>query len=66
MKKFTKTLALFLFCVAAMSGNAFADVAVMPMIVTIGLIYVLVAAVAVIAIVLVIKLVRSIARNKRK
>ena len=66
MKKYVKTLALLLFCSAALSSYVFADVAVAPMVATIGLIYLLVAAITVIAIVLVIKLVRSIARNRRK
>ncbi len=66
MKKFIKIVSLLVFCTAALGGYAFADVAVMPMLVTIGLIYVLVAAVAIVAIVLIVKLLRSIIRNRKK
>lgn len=66
MKKLIKFSFLLAFCAAALGGYAFADVAVLPMLVTVGLIYILVAAVAVVAIVLVIKLIRSIIRNRKK
>lgn len=66
MKKLIKTLGITLFCAAALSGYAFADVAVLPMVATIGLIYLLIAAVLIIAIVLIIKLIRNIIRNRQK
>jgi len=66
MKKFIKMISLIIFCTAALGGYAFADVAVLPMVATIGLIYVLVAAVAIVAIVLIIKLLRGIIRNREK
>lgn len=66
MKKFLKTFALALFCAFALTTFAFADVAVMPMIITIGAIYLLIAAIVVIAIALIIKLVRNIIRNRNK
>lgn len=66
MKRFIKTFLLGLFCAAALSGYAFADVAVFPMVATIGLIYLLIAAIVIIAAVLIIKLIRNIIRNRQK
>ena len=66
MKKFAKTLALTLFCALALSGHAFADVAVAPMLITIGGIFVLIAAIVIIAVVLVIKLIMKLRKNAEK
>ena len=65
MKKFLRTLALTLFCAAALSGVAFADVAVAPMLITFGLIFVLIAAIIIVAVALIIKLVIRISRNRK-
>ncbi len=66
MKKFIRTLAITVFCAIALSTFAFADVAAAPMFITIGLIYLLIAAVIVIAAALIVKLVIRISRGKKK
>ncbi len=66
MKKLIMTIAFYVFCVLALSTYAFADVAVAPMLITIGLIYLLIAAVIIIAVALIIKLVIRIVRSRNK
>ncbi len=66
MKKFMRTLAVAIFCAFALSTFAFADVAAAPMFITIGIIYLLIAAIIVIAVALIIKLVKTISRNRKK
>ena len=66
MKKLIMTIAFYVFCVFALSTYAFADVAVAPMLITIGLIYLLIAAVIIIAVALIIKLVIRIVRSRNK
>ena len=65
MKKFVRCLALSLFCALALSTAAFADVAVAPMLITFGLIFLLVAAIIIIAIALMIKLIIRLRKNKK-
>jgi len=66
MKKFLNTLALTVFCALALSTYVFADVAIAPMFITFGLIFVLVAAVVIIAVALVIKLIIKISKSRKE
>lgn len=66
MKKFLKTLALTLFCAVALSTYAFADVAMAPMFITMGVILLLIAAIVIIAVALIIKLVIRLVRNRKQ
>ena len=66
MKKFLKVLVLTVFCSLALSTYAFADVAMAPMFITFGLIFVLVAAVVIIAVALIIKLVMKISKSRKE
>lgn len=65
MKKFLRTLALGIFCAFALCTYVSADVAVAPMFIGIGLIFLLIAAVVVIAIALIIKLVSRLMKNRK-
>lgn len=64
MKKAVKTLALALIFALALSTFVFADVAAAPMFITIGLIFLLIAAVIIIAIALIIKLVGRLMKSR--
>ena len=64
MKKFLRILALGIFCAFALCTYAFADVAAAPMFITIGLIFLLIAAVIIIAIALIIKLVSRLMKSR--
>lgn len=66
MKKLLRTLMLGIFCAFALCTYVSADVAAAPMFITIGLIFLLIAAVVVIAIALIIKLVSRLMRNRDK
>lgn len=66
MKKLLKTFALTVFCAFALSTYAFADVAAAPMFITIGLIFLLIAAVVIIAVALIIKLVTRLIRGRKQ
>lgn len=65
MKKMIKTLLLGVFCVFALCTHVSADVAAAPMFITIGLIYLLIAAVVVIAIALIVKLIIRLVKNRK-
>jgi len=66
MKKLIKTLALTILCAFVLSGYAFADVAVAPMLITFGLIFLLIAAIVIIALVLIIKLIMKVRKRNGK
>ena len=66
MKKLIKAFALTIFCAFALSGYAFADVAVAPMLITFGLIFLLIAAIVIIALVLIIKLIMKLRKRNGK
>ena len=66
MKKLLRSLVLIVFCAFALSTYAFADVAVAPMLITVGLIYLLAGTIIVIAAALIIKLVSRFIKARRK
>lgn len=66
MRKLIKTFVLTVFCAFALSGYAFADVAVAPMLITFGLIFILIAAIVIIALVLIVKLIMKLGKRSGK